>query len=130
MMLLDTNIFLEIILEQEKAKKAQSFIMEKDARHLFLSDFALHSIGVILFSRRIGRKEMYSEFIEDVIINGGIQVLPLSHLDGDLVVESAGKFDMDFDDAYQYTVCKKYNLDIVTFNRDDFVETDLTVITP
>ncbi|MHA1637548.1 MAG: PIN domain-containing protein [Candidatus Thorarchaeota archaeon] len=90
----------------------------------------MHSIGVILFSRKIGRRVIYSKFIEDVIISGGIRVLPLSHLDGDLIVESAEKFDMDFDDAYQYAICKKYDLDIVTFNKRDFDGTDLTVITP
>jgi len=28
------------------------------------------------------------------------------------------KFNLDFDDAYQYTVAKKYNLKIISFDKD------------
>ena len=45
--LLDTNIFLEILLNQDKKEKAKMFIFDNIER-LFISDFSLHSIGVIL----------------------------------------------------------------------------------
>jgi predicted nucleic acid-binding protein len=33
------------------------------------------------------------------------------------------KYSLDFDDAYQYALAKKYNLEIVSFNSD-FDRTD------
>ncbi len=45
-LLIDTNIFLEILLDQEKKNICKEFL-NYNIDHLFLSDFSLHSIGVI-----------------------------------------------------------------------------------
>jgi uncharacterized protein len=45
--LFDTNIFLEILLDQNKKDKSKKIISE-NIDELFISDFSLHSIGVIL----------------------------------------------------------------------------------
>lgn len=34
------------------------------------------------------------------------------------VIDAAQKFSLDFDDAYQYAVALKYNLTIVSFDKD------------
>lgn len=34
------------------------------------------------------------------------------------------KFNLDFDDSYQYLVAKKYNLQLISFDKD-FDKTDL-----
>lgn len=46
--LVDTNIILEILLKQAKAEKCKVFL-EKYFSECALSDFSLHSIGVLLF---------------------------------------------------------------------------------
>jgi len=51
-LLLDTNIFLEIILEQENAQEARDLLSRVGAHELFVSDYSLHSIGLLLFRRR------------------------------------------------------------------------------
>ena len=129
MILLDTNIFLEILLEQDKAEDATDFISGKQSRDLFMSDFTLHSIGVILFSSRINRKNLFVEFVEDTIIHGGIRVIPLSPLDMESMRSFSRQFNLDFDDAYQYTVCKNYDLELASYDSD-FDKTDLTRIEP
>jgi len=48
MNLVDTNIFLEILLKQEKSEACKSFL-SKNKGAINISDFTLHSIGVILF---------------------------------------------------------------------------------
>jgi predicted nucleic acid-binding protein len=48
MYLVDTNVFLEILLTQEKQDACRKFL-ETNVGSLFISDFSLHSIGVILF---------------------------------------------------------------------------------
>jgi uncharacterized protein len=49
--LIDTNIVLEIILEQDKAAEAKDFLSHSDQYDLCLSDYSLHSIGLLLFRR-------------------------------------------------------------------------------
>jgi hypothetical protein len=48
MHLIDTNIFLEVLLSQEK-KDVCKKILDANIGNQYLSDFSLHSIGVILF---------------------------------------------------------------------------------
>ena len=45
--LYDTNIFLEILLNQDKKEQAKE-ILDNHLDQFFISDFSLHSIGVIL----------------------------------------------------------------------------------
>jgi len=48
MILADTNIFLEILLGQQRQQDCERFLRAQ-AGNIVLSDFSLHSIGVILF---------------------------------------------------------------------------------
>ena len=48
MYLIDTNVFLEVLLAQEKKQICKDFL-KVNIEKLNISDFSLHSIGVILF---------------------------------------------------------------------------------
>jgi predicted nucleic acid-binding protein len=50
MYLADTNIFLEILLKQDKSVICKAFLY-KNIDSIHISDFTLHSIGVILFKQ-------------------------------------------------------------------------------
>jgi len=76
MYLVDTNIFLEILLEQEKKEKCKKFLNE-NIESLCISDFSLHSIGVILF--RNNKEEVFKNFVDDIIPNIEIVTLPKIH---------------------------------------------------
>jgi len=67
--LLDTNIFLEIILSQEKAEDAKNLLLKSAQHEFFLTDYSLHSIGLLLFRRK--QHEAFRAFLEDVLVNGG-----------------------------------------------------------
>jgi len=113
MFLVDTNIFLEILLTQEKQDACRKFL-EENVGSLFISDFSLHSIGVILF--RNNREEVFKKFLKDIIPNLEITTLPkMSYED---LAEIKKKLGLDFDDAYQYQVARKRNLKIVTMDKD------------
>ncbi len=127
MYLVDTNIFLELLLEQEKSDEAEIFLKSVPTEHLHISDFSIYSIGIILFKLR--KHDIFSEFIEDVLVNGGVTLLRLSVFDFDDVIKASEKFNLDFDDAYQYALAKKYNLKIVSFDSD-FDKTDLGRLLP
>ena len=66
-LLLDTNIFLEIILDQEKAVEAKNLLLHAEQHDFFISDYSLHSIGLLLF--RKNRHSTFQEFVQDVILN-------------------------------------------------------------
>ncbi len=44
--LVDTNIFLELMLEQKEKNTVKQLLNQLDESKLFISDFSFHSIGV------------------------------------------------------------------------------------
>jgi predicted nucleic acid-binding protein len=116
MYLLDTNIFLEILLQRENSKAAKHLFIANPYTDLFVTDFSLHSIGVFLFQRN--RHETYVSFVKDVIIKTGITVIGLDPEDVLALAEVSKNFRLDFDDAYQYAVAQKYGLKIMSFDAD------------
>ena len=115
MYLIDTNIFLEALLEQEKCTEVKSFLTTADFEKLFMTDLSLHSIGIILF--RLKKFGLFVSFINDVVIDG-IGILSLNPGELKSLDKIIQKFNLDFDDAYQYSVAKKYNLQLISFDRD------------
>ena len=114
--LIDTNIFLEVILEQEKAEEARAFLAKTKEHNFFISDYALHSIGLLLFRRK--QHDVFQQFVEDMMLNAGLIMISLLAEDMEAVVNAARRFNLDFDDAYQYVAAEKYDLTIVSFDGD------------
>lgn len=81
-----------------------------------MSDFSLHSIGLLLFLRK--QHNIFQQFFKDVIFNAGMIVTSLSADDMEIVIASAQRFNLDFDDAYQYALAEKYSLTIISFDSD------------
>jgi len=125
-LLLDTNIFLEVLLGQVQSKEASSVLANSGKHNLFMTDFSLHSIGVLLFRRHA--INMYTEFLNDIRIVA-IQVIGLHQRDIALLAASAERYHLDFDDAYQYETAKRFGLTLVSFDTD-FDKTDIGRQTP
>ena len=89
-----------------------------------ITDFTLHSIGVILF--RYSREDVFEKFVEDVATNSELLSLPVEKYNE--VVLARKKLNLDFDDAYQYAVAKYYGLKIVTMDKDFAKVTGVEVI--
>jgi len=53
-----------------------------------------------------------------MIFNAGMMITSLSVNDMETVIESAKRFKLDFDDAYQYVIAEKYGLAIISFDSD------------
>ena len=121
MYLADTNIFLEALLEQKRANEVEEFLQSIDLDMIFITDFSLNSIGIALFNRK--KYTSFTSFVEDIIIDG-IHILSLSLEDLKTLKHPAQKFNLDFDDAYQYVVADKYNLQLISFDQD-FDQTDM-----
>ncbi len=115
MYLIDTNIFLEGLLEQEKAESVRYFFQAVDIEKTFMTDLALHSIGIILF--RLEKYELFTSFMEDMIING-MEILSSSPEDLMKLDRTAQQYNLDFDDAYQYMLAEKHQLQLISFDKD------------
>ena len=64
-----------------------------------ISDFSLHSIGVIL--TRMDRHDLLLEFIDDLIVETGMRVMGVPSPDLAEVVALILRHHLDFDDAYR-----------------------------
>ncbi len=103
MYLIDTNIFLEILLSQEQKDICKEFLVS-NIEQIYISDFPLHSIGVILF--RNNKESIFNRFVKDIIHK--IKILTLSE---ELYSDLGGvkeEFGLDFDDAYQFKTAEEY----------------------
>lgn len=125
--LLDTNIFLEIILAQERADDAKNLLLRSSQHEFFVTDYSLHSIGLLLFRRN--QHEAFRTFLDDVLLNGSISLLSLLPADMDSVIIASQKFKLDFDDAYQYASALRHDAVLVSFDTD-FQRTDRGYKTP
>ncbi len=111
--LIDTNIFLEILLNQEKNEVCKAYL-NQNMGSICVSDFSLHSIGVILF--RYKKFELYKTFINDVLSK--VKLVTLQKENYNRVAEISNQFNLDFDDAYQIAVAESLNLSISTMDND------------
>ncbi len=111
--LIDTNIFLEILLNQAKKEFCKSYLTSKIGK-IVISDFSLHSIGVILFRNK--RFELYNSFIADILPK--IRLVSLPKDSYYKVQNFANQFNLDFDDSYQVAVAENFNLTIATMDAD------------
>jgi predicted nucleic acid-binding protein len=98
-----------------------------DTSALFLSDFSLHSLCVVLGRTR--NLEVLDQFIGDVFINGQITLLTVPAAATKTVTATMLPQQLDFDDAYQYVIAKRDGLILVSFDGD-FDRSDLQRQTP
>jgi len=112
MYLLDTNIFLEILLNQEQKLACKEFI-NNNPDNLNISDFSLHSIGVILF--RQNKAAAFSKFVSDILPIIKSKTLSV-HGYGNLQLVRKN-MNLDFDDSYQYLIAKENDLALVTMDK-------------
>jgi predicted nucleic acid-binding protein len=116
MYLVDTNVWLERLLEQEKSEDVRRFLNVVPAEQLFITDFSFHSIGVVL--TRLNRSEALTQFVKDAFIDGAVNLVHLKPIDTQRIVDSMREFNLDFDDAYQYAAADQYGLVIVSLDAD------------
>lgn len=116
MYLVDTNIWLERLLEQDKSEDVRKFLDIVPSERLFISDFSFHSIGVILC--KINKRDTLLQFTDDIFKNGDVTLLCLEPDDFPKVVNVIEKYNLDFDDAYQYITAEKNDLTLVSFDAD------------
>jgi hypothetical protein len=127
MYLVDTNIWLERLLEQDRADEVRRFLSALPSDQLALSHFSLHSIGVIL--GRYGRYAALEQFIHDLFIVGMVQLVTIPPTLFGQITATMTTHRLDFDDAYQYVALHQINGELVSFDTD-FDRSDVQRLTP
>ena len=127
MYLLDTNIWLERMLEQARSEEVRRLLDQVPSDHLLITDFSLHSIGVIL--DRLNRRDEFLGFVRDLFIDGAVALVSLEPGDMERLVAVMDRFGLDFDDAYQYVAAERYEVKLVSFDGD-FDGTERGRVTP
>ena len=126
--LIDTNIFLEILLNQEKADECENLLknISKKKSIFYVSSFSIHSIEVIMTRNKkdIALAEFLS-FIEKS------KIIRIESITSDEInaLDNMKEIKLDFDDALQLTLCKKHNLTLVSYDKH-FDKTDITRTEP
>jgi len=127
MYLLDTNIWLERMLEQARSEEVRRLLDQVPSDRLLITDFSLHSIGVIL--SRLNRRGEFLGFVRDLFIDGAVTLVSLEPIDMERLVAVMDHFGLDFDDAYQYVAAERYEVELVSFDGD-FDGTERGRVTP
>ncbi len=115
MYLVDTNVWLELLLGQEKEAEVRQFLQRADANLLSVTDFSIYSIGIILI--RLKQEDVFVDFISDTIEDSGVMWLTLDTPDLKKIPTIRQRYNLDFDDCYQYMAAEKYNYSIVSFDN-------------
>jgi predicted nucleic acid-binding protein len=124
--LVDTNVWLEVLLEQERSDECKEFFQNVETNFIAISEFSLYSIGIILC--RLNKNGLFENFLDD-IMSSFISKINLEIDEIKYLLQIRKTYNFDFDDAYQYVVAEKYGLTIISFDSD-FDKTELGRRTP
>ena len=56
--------------------------------------------------------------LQDLFVNARLEQLHLDTIDLLDVITNIQKYNLDFDDSYQFSIAQKYDLTIITFDKD------------
>lgn len=115
MILLDTNIFLEMFLKQDRAAQCEHLLdgISEGELEAVVTRFSVHAVEEIL-----GKAETASIFLRNLERSTGLVVYDTGNADIIATTIVQQKTKLDFDDALQYFVAKKLAVDyIVSFDR-------------
>ncbi|MBO3831847.1 MAG: type II toxin-antitoxin system VapC family toxin [Candidatus Brockarchaeota archaeon] len=115
MLLVDTNIFLELFLGQEKAEECEKFLQKISDGELeaVVSKFTIHAVEAIL-----NNPSLILAFLRNVHGSLGLNVYETSLEDEMASSMLMDKIKLDFDDSLQYYVAKKLGVEaIVSYDK-------------
>jgi len=116
MYLVDSNVWLELLLEQERAEEVDQFLQIVGTDELWITEFTIYSMGIIM--TRLNKNDIFKDFLSDVLEDSGVKRVCLSISDLKRVIQVGKIFRLDFDDSYQYVAAEKNDLYLVSFDTD------------
>ena len=130
MYFIDTNIFLELLLNQKRAEECEKLfdLLQKENIHAVASHFSIYSICI--YSVKTGNSKKTGKFLEYVLSLKNLDVINTTLTDDMEILKFAEKMPLDFDDSLQYYLATEAGCDaIITFDKD-FKKTKMKLFTP
>lgn len=111
----DTSVFIELLLDQDRAKESESLLdaIARGRLDATVSHFTVHAIEAMLPTQ-----QKLSIFLKDVETSKGLTVYETTISDEQSVSILSSKTGLDFDDSIQYYVAKRTGSSaIVSFDK-------------
>lgn len=130
MFLVDTNIFLEILLEQNNSEECEKFLewSYKNGIPLACTHFSIHAIEAMLSIRN--KFQEIEDFLQNLENMPNLQVYATTIEEEKQIIKIARKIKLDFDDALQYFVAKKTGASNIVSFDSHFDKTSIKRKTP
>lgn len=127
MILLDTNIFLELLLDQKRAAECENLLqlVSKGGAEAVATHFAVHAVEAAL-----GDSASLVAFLRNLEHSVGLYVYDTNLADEMAIAMISRKMGLDFDDALQYYVAKKLGVDAIASFDEHFDKLDIRRVEP
>ena len=122
MLLIDTNVFLELMLGRERADECERFLDKVSSGELeaAVSKFTVHAVEALL-----NDPNLILAFLRNVQNSLGLSVYETS-LDDEIATSMLmDKLKLDFDDALQYYIAKKLRVEAIVSYDKHFDRVDI-----
>ena len=130
MYLFDTNIFLEILLDQKQTLSCRKALAALDSDSPgWITGFSLHAIEAIL-GRNLRYRIPLERFLRNLSENQLLHRYDTTTEEEGEIASSMPRLKLDFDDALQYYVARKERLTLVTLDRDFDKISDVKILKP
>ncbi|MCD6235568.1 MAG: type II toxin-antitoxin system VapC family toxin [Thaumarchaeota archaeon] len=122
MLLLDTNIFLELFLGQKRASECRKLLERISSGDLeaVVTKFTIHAAEAVL-----NKPELILRFLRNLQNSIGLSIYETSIEDEMAASMLMDKIGLDFDDSLQYYVAKKLGAESIISYDKHFDKTDL-----
>lgn len=120
MYLIDTSVFLEIELNQEKKDDAREFLLKilQNKIKAITPDFNIDSTVIIMQNKK-AKLENIKKFLMGIVAYEGLTIYEVNLVDRILITKIMEKYKRKYDDALNYFVMKSLGIkEIVSFDRD------------
>jgi len=111
----DTSVFIELLLDQDRAEESESLLdaIARGRLDAVVSHFAIHAIESM-----IATPQKLSTFLNDVETSKGLTVYDTTISDEQSASILSARIGLDFDDSIQYYVARKTDSSaIISFDK-------------
>jgi predicted nucleic acid-binding protein len=127
LILLDTNIFLELLLDQKGATECENLLelVSKGQMEATATHFSVHAVEAV-----IPDAGSLATFLANLEHSVGLSIYDTNLSDEIAAALISQKIGLDFDDTLQYYVAKKLGVDAVVSFDEHFDKLDIRRIEP
>jgi len=128
----DSNVFLELELDQERADECEVFLNKVKMGLLKAVTTGFHIDSILIIMENYGKSPSdLKTFLSSLLSYKGLEVYLLSILDRISATRWMDELKLDLDDAIAYHVMKRLNIDtIVSYDRHFDSIKDITRLEP